>query len=87
MTTSLPEHAQPMEVMNSVNAAIARTRRMLFQPFNLSKWVVLGVIIFLDVWFGGGRNFGGGGNFNPGGGQWQSMRDIGDRCSPRRSGC
>ena len=55
-----------ISVIDAVSAAFRRTGRVLFQPFDLGKWFVLGFCAWLAQLGEGG---GGGGNFNvPGGG-------------------
>lgn len=56
-----------IDCFGSLEKAIAHTRHMLFQPFDLGKWFALGLIIFLSMLGSGGG--GGFPNFNfPGGG-------------------
>ncbi len=65
-----------MAVMGSIEAAIGRSRDMLFRPFDAQKWLCLGIIIFIASLGscnggGGGSNgvgSGGGGAGNAGGG-------------------
>src|SRR5437870_1536294 len=73
----------PISVIDPVSPAIERARRILFQPFDLGKWFVLGFsawLAHLGEGWGGGFNFrtgfpsgppagGGGGVPGPPGGQ------------------
>ncbi len=43
-----------LNVVDGVDLAIQRTRFMLFEPFLFSRWLNIGVIIFLSVMFAGG---------------------------------
>lgn len=52
-----------IEIFEPFGAAWDWTRRMLFEPFNLEKWFVVGFAAFLAHLAGGGG--GGGGGFNP----------------------
>ena len=58
---------------DAIEGAITKTRQMLFEPFDLTKWVKLAIILFF---IGGGGGGGGGSNFNsnPGG----NFGDFGD---------
>ncbi|WP_440952325.1 DUF7544 domain-containing protein [Methanococcoides sp. FTZ1] len=47
-------------VVDSVDKAISRTKKCLFEPFDLWKWVKLAIIVMLIG--GSGGNFNGGGN-------------------------
>jgi len=49
-----------MHVLAAIDPAIAHTKRVLFAPFDIAKWLSLGVIIFLDVLLAGGSKA----NFN-----------------------
>ena len=49
-----------IEIIKPFNEAIELTKKILFQPFDLRKWCVIGFTAFL-------ANLGGGFNFNPGG--------------------
>src|ERR1700738_3797831 len=49
-----------IEIIEPFNEAIELTKKILFQPFDLRKWCVIGFTAFL-------ANLGGGFNFNPGG--------------------
>ena len=56
-----------IEIFEPSGAAYELTRRILFQPFDLSKWLVIGFAAFLaQLGEGGGLNFpsGGDSNFN-----------------------
>src|SRR5207248_1317556 len=57
-----------IEILAPLSQAIELTRRILFRPFNLEKWLVIGFAAFLAHLGGGGRfNF----NFSSG---WQRWR-------------
>lgn len=65
-----PIHYGRIDCMGAIERAIEHTKFMLFRPFDLSKWISMGVIIFLAILGSGGGgvgfpNFGGTG---PGGG-------------------
>lgn len=49
----------PISVTDPIGQAIARSKFITFQPFNISKWFVLGFIVFLAM-----LDDGGGGNAN-----------------------
>src|SRR5215216_3559133 len=60
-----------ISVVNPVSLAIERTRQILFRPFDLGKWFVLGFCAFLSELGEGGTpspGGGGGGGGGPGGG-------------------
>jgi len=68
---------RPMRVMDSLNAAMGRSRDMLFRPFDLKKWLCLGVIIFIEALLGGGGGGGGGrGGGWPGGSEFRPSEAI-----------
>ncbi len=58
--------SQPMRVVSHIDDAIQHTTQMMFRPFNFSKWLLLGVTIFLASLGSGGAGFGykGFSNFN-----------------------
>jgi len=56
-----------LSVVDPINPALARTKRILFQPFDLGKWLRLGFCAFLMALAEGGGGGGGGGG-PPGGG-------------------
>lgn len=78
MVESVAGPRQRMVLFRSLELAIRHSRRMLFEPFDANKWLILGVIIFLDLWFQGRGGF----NFNFG--NWMSQeakvgrRDLGE---------
>ena len=51
-----------IEIFPPFNEALELTKRILFQPFDIGKWLVIGFAAFLAHLAGGGG--GGGGNFN-----------------------
>jgi hypothetical protein len=51
-----------ISVIDAVSGAFERTRRMLFEPFDIGKWFVLGFCAWL-AYLGEGGGGGGGGNF------------------------
>ena len=55
-----------LSVTDPIGAALDRTKRILFKPFDIGKWFVLGFCAFLAYLGEGGGGGGGGGN--PGGG-------------------
>ena len=57
-----------ISVVNPVGAAIGRTKHVLFQPFDLGKWFVLGFCAFLAYLGKGGFQFPPGSNNSSGGG-------------------
>jgi len=62
----------------AIEGAMTKTRQMLFEPFDLTKWVKLAIILFFIGGTGGGG--GGGSNFNsnPSG---SNFGDFGDSYS------
>ena len=77
---------QPTEISVTapVSQALDRVKRMLFQPFNIGKWFVIGFC----AWLAGLGQSGGGfkGSFHSGGGRpsdaAQSFRDFMDQATP-----
>jgi hypothetical protein len=71
-----------ISVTDPIGPAFERTKRILFQPFNLSKWMTLGFCAFLASLGEGGGGGSGGTGGNPAGGQSQgggpSPSDIAD---------
>lgn len=62
-----------------IEAAIGRTRKILFQPFNAAKWFVLGFCAFLaNMTGGGGSGFRGGNAFRQGARPYEAFHEIGD---------
>ena len=62
----------PLSVIDPISPAIERTKWVLFQPFDLGKWMRLGFCAFLmglAQGGGGGGSFPGPGGGGPGGGQ------------------
>jgi hypothetical protein len=55
--------ARKIEIFEPFGAAFELTKRILFQPFDVAKWFVIGFAAFLALLSGGGGNFF---NFNPG---------------------
>ena len=43
-----------MRIGDGLQAAIDRARRMLFEPFNFERWLLFGIIAFLDLFLAGG---------------------------------
>lgn len=59
---------QQISVLEPIGAAIDKTKQILFQPFNIGKWFILGFIAWLATWWErAGGNGGNGINFNLGG--------------------
>jgi len=46
--------AQRMRIGDALQAAIDRARRMLFEPFDIERWLHFGILAFLDVFLAGG---------------------------------
>jgi hypothetical protein len=71
-----------ISVTTPVNQALDRVKLMLFQPFDLEKWFVIGFCAWLAII---GESGGFHGNFNPGGGQHSgnapSFRSVMDEIS------
>jgi hypothetical protein len=67
-----------ISVIDPVGRAIERTRTILFRPFDLGKWFVLGFCAFLAQLGEGGfnLNFHGGGSSPRGGGPGQGAREA-----------
>jgi len=61
MTTERPEN---VSVINPITPAIERVKVMLFRPFDLKKWFVIGFCAWLAYLGSGGGGGGGGGNPN-----------------------
>jgi hypothetical protein len=55
-------NARKVEVFEPFGAAFELTKRILFQPFDVAKWFIIGFAAFLALLGGGGGNFF---NFNP----------------------
>ncbi|PXF55441.1 MAG: hypothetical protein C4B59_17465 [Candidatus Methanogaster sp.] len=56
---------------DAIEGAMTKTRQMLFEPFDLTKWVKLAIILFFIGGIGGGSSF----NSNPSG---SNFKDFGD---------
>jgi hypothetical protein len=52
--------ARKIEILTPFNQAIELTRLILFRPFDMTKWLVIGFAAFLSGWFNSG-----GGSINP----------------------
>ena len=52
--------ARKIEILAPFNQAIELTRLILFRPFDITKWLVIGFAAFLSGWFNSG-----GGSINP----------------------
>src|SRR5438477_1134215 len=52
--------ARKIEILAPFNQAIELTRLILFRPFDITKWLVIGFAAFLSGWFNSG-----GGGINP----------------------
>ena len=59
------QHTERMRVIEGLDAALAHTKFVLFQPFDFMTWLSFGVIVFIATLFQGGG--GGGGGFNSAG--------------------
>ncbi len=72
----MDENGRKIEVFAPFGAAFDLTKLILFQPFELPKWLAIGFAAFLAML--GGSGGGNGFNFNPGNGDWKyrsSTRD------------
>ena len=58
------QNVATVSVIDPISKAIDRVKEVLFNPFNLGKWFVIGFCAWLAMLGQGG----GGGSFNPGGG-------------------
>jgi hypothetical protein len=58
-------HANSVSVLNPVPVAIDRTRQVLFQPFDLTRWMVIGFCAWLATLGESGGGGGGGGWGSP----------------------
>jgi hypothetical protein len=56
-----------LSVIDPIQPAIARTKLILFQPFQFGKWLTLGFCAFLMSLAEGGYGFNGGGGGGDGG--------------------
>ena len=52
--------SRKIEILAPFNQAIELTRLILFRPFDITKWLVIGFAAFLSGWFNSG-----GGSINP----------------------
>ncbi len=59
------QSTQTVSVIDPIGKAIDRVKAVLFDPFELGKWFIIGFCVWLAMLGQGG---GGGGGFNPGGG-------------------
>jgi hypothetical protein len=79
----MDDSPRKIEIFAPFSAAMDLTKLILFQPFDIAKWLVIGFAAFLANLAGGGGNF----NFSrkfPSGGDWKfhSMsHDFGDASS------
>jgi hypothetical protein len=60
------QSTQTVSVIDPIGKAIDRVKAVLFEPFEMGKWFVIGFCAWLAMLGQGGG--GGGGSFNPGGG-------------------
>jgi hypothetical protein len=60
-----PDSVHKMQVLTHFNTAVEHARCMFFQPFKFEKWLLFGVIIFLEMLFNSG-GCGSSGNFSNG---------------------
>src|SRR5436305_13977140 len=56
----MKEPASKIEILVPFNQAIELTRLILFRPFDITKWLVIGFAAFLSGWLNSG-----GGSINP----------------------
>jgi hypothetical protein len=68
--------AMVISVTEPIGWAIERTKRILFQPFDLGKWFTLGFCAFLAQLGQGGGGGGGGSNWTGGGPQDLDLREM-----------
>ena len=61
------QSTQTVSVIDPIGKAIDRVKAVLFEPFEMGKWFVIGFCAWLAM-LGQGGGGGGGGSFNPGGG-------------------
>ncbi len=62
----MDENVKPLSVMDAIEAALDRTKRTLFQPFDLGKWFMLGFCAFRATLGQGGGGYTGGNPFGAG---------------------
>src|SRR3712207_6072645 len=62
-----PPTARKIEIFAPFSAALDLTKLILFQPFDIGKWLVIGFAAFLAQLGGGAA-----GNFNPGNRLWSN---------------
>ncbi len=58
-----PERPNQVSVIDPISPAIERVKVMLFKPFDMGKWFIIGFCAWL-AYLGGGGGGGGGGNWN-----------------------
>jgi hypothetical protein len=69
------QNVPSVSVIDPIGKAIDRVKLILFQPFDLGKWFIIGFCAWLATLLEGGG--GGGGNFNPGGmGEGPSSSEV-----------
>lgn len=61
-STGMP--GERMQVGKALQSAIDRTRTMLFEPFDFERWLLFGIVAFLDVFLAGGGLTRSGANFS-----------------------
>ncbi|MRR52450.1 MAG: hypothetical protein EG825_16350 [Rhodocyclaceae bacterium] len=71
----MTSYYRQVSVVAPVGLAIDRARLMLFQPFDISRWLIFGFSAWLATLGEGGFGGGGGGNWNPGRHSQGSMRE------------
>lgn len=79
----MDETPRKIEIFAPFSAAIDLTKLILFQPFDITKWLVIGFAAFLANLVGGGGNFNFGKKF-PSTGDWKFhsvSHDFGDASS------
>jgi hypothetical protein len=59
-----PEQPNRVSVIDPISPAIERVKAMLFKPFDLGKWFIIGFCAWLAYLGTGGGGGGGGGNWN-----------------------
>lgn len=69
-----------VSVIEPITPAIERVKTVLFRPFDLGKWFVIGLSAWLAQF---GQNGGGGGGGGRGGGGPVSPQEISNECEKR----
>ena len=70
------ERVSQVSVLEPVGQAVEKTKAILFKPFDLNKWFVIGFCAWLAGIAGGGFNFRLPGSCNRGGGGWNNEAAV-----------